>query len=540
MNIKKSNSLKTMIGLSIALMFIFNMVGQTAAGMTDNTQPITIFYDPTDRVTTNGAMSIRQAGMDLSPVQMIPVTSGSQLLQEIKNLDGVAVYVFHGSREGWTVGQEFVRNAPLANAISNSPGQTHLMAACYSDDLAQKITNKEVGNLFGNMDVEIAKVMMIDMLINHYAEYGNGYTNVDVAQEKLDTYIQDNGMKLLRRLLDPIEPLGFFIDGGIKNVYTSSYTGLSGFYPSQISESMGSQVASNALNTFLSLIGQLDDVGLSIEFDWTKTSISGNAWRTWYTSSTQVIRMVQYDVRTWYSASDYVAYYYNTLEAGLELNLNDLKAALKGTPSGDKCKNLGLAKVCSVVKAGTWSVVVGGSATYTFSHTYTNSPASTTYSILVNGYASANHPTGFSSWSLFVDVSRVWEIGYKISKGSLSYEGTLLQATIGGQLKLTRSATTGIKLTFAIYATVAAGVSFPGTVVNFNILLVLAAGQFEWNANGVWQGSMVYGGIWAGITGKVFFIPIPSDAHLSGAYTIWNSLGRNVNAELDDLADDLL
>ncbi|MFW9996126.1 MAG: hypothetical protein ACFFD4_29060 [Candidatus Odinarchaeota archaeon] len=454
--------------LAIIAVLLINIAGIPVIGSNNATNVIVVLYDPTDDVTIEAANRLQNIGSDYGNVQLLSITTGEQLIHTINKLNVPVIYAFHGSSSCWTIAGQQLSVDRIAIAIQESPSPAHFLAACNSMVLEKMVTGKFIGSLMDDFDIEIAMVILDQMMIDYYSTRGFNNQVIKSKQDQLDNYIKENAHQLLNRLVAPERPLIEIYDA-----YDPSYAGPSGFNGQEnIYVKTMSDVTSYAINTALGIFEKFKIVpGLKFSFSPYLHDIAGQAVYTSYYYET-ISRWER--IRWWYSTTDWVHFSYYSIEVGFDFSVTDFL---------DRNNNDGQGSSSGITfslktRVAEPSAAFGGRIKYV-SDINTYDPASSSiYQSMVDSWLTLNkEPTGFSG-SGYVQVDYGYEVSLKISGQGYTYEGTLLKGIAGVRfdLSISQGLVTIRGLAFAL-GTVGIDVSF--AKLSLNVVVILLGAETE-------------------------------------------------------------
>ena len=502
-NIRKKltiKKLKLFLGFVIISVFLMNvMMVATAEMLTPKPAPVAVLYDPMDTTLTNTATSIANYVAGFTAVKMIPVFQAKDLLTLIAGISNPIVYVFHGNTYGWKVGNDFVANTILSSDIKKSPSPANFFVVCDSDVLAQTISNKYIGNLFGITDAQVGLVLIEQQLLSYYSTRGLTQLQYTQSNSNLQTYIQKNGMNLFSRLYHPVQPLYYCTF--YSEEYSSSNDGPSRFDITSTSspstpETQAFQNAVAAIQQLVSLLNKIPGLTLSINIAY--KTITGNAIYTWGVPFS--CTPVGEGVEMMYSSVDY----------GISFNYvqfsTSVSYAAEGSDPGTEGHSFSVSalgvSLDLTIDPGVPSLSTGGNLGYTSDVAYTVSPSNGNYQSVVNTWIYSNIPAGW-------EVNLYFQLGntYGVS-GSATYDGNTLEVDIGsillaGRVTFSIDTSGNVVVGGSIFATahIDPSLTFPivGTIVGVDLkFLVVGLGvEGQWTS-GIFTSVSYFGVDFAG------------------------------------------
>jgi len=312
----------------------------------------------------------------------------------------------------------------------------------------------------------------------------------------------------------------------IKNVYTSSYTGKSGFY--DVTQTVkATSLSGKGLvdDAIVGLSSKLDDIGLFKTSDWDKVVVKGNAWKTWYTSVTTTSRFQTIETRTWYSATDVVEFYYLKYHGNFGASGSAFTDKLDAIPELCYTKTstteifgreveVDVFKICGYLTSVSTSFEFGADFTYIDSTNlvYTNSPSSNSYRIFVDDWISKNIEAkkGWDFSNSYIGMDLEVTFGIKIYDelftGNKIYQNdNFMTVGLGGSLDYTKLSGDDFKLTGNAYTTATKQLSLNGYFdLTAKALILPVAGAVTYSASSdSWSGDL-YGGFYGQFSGTVF------------------------------------
>ena len=494
--------LTVLLGIVIISVFVANVLVIATAGiLTPKPASVTILYDPTDTVLATTAINIQNYIGEFTAVHLVPVAQAKNLLTLIARISNPIVYVFHGNTAGWKVGNDFVTNTILSAAIEKSPSTAHFFVACNSDVLALMISNKYIGSLLGITDAQVGTLMIEEQLLSYFSTRGltqDQYTQLDT---NLQTYIKDNGMAILSRMIHPVQPLRLPTEcSGSDTEYDSSYAGPSGFYVTSNSitgtynqAQLQGTPLSGQVTAAVNILNNIQSIpGVKFTITGASHSVTGNAVYSYDTVSCPPGSGVY--IITWYSIVNYAAFNYYSFSVSGSINVqiptSPTTVTLSTTsttssPSGPSLLEYGITFHAPTLVSGydvyvstTPSVEpsskIGGSLGYATGVTYTQAPPNSNCLSITTQWINSNVQPNTWQTGLYAEIDITYAVNINVVIAGYTFPFNVANFLVGDKFVISADANNNLLVKQVQESNVAEYLQFSSTL---NLVLASASVQ---------------------------------------------------------------
>jgi hypothetical protein len=173
----------------------------------NNSENITIVYDSTESITTEGAKEVFSIVSKYhEDINLIEAKNFKDIKKILSKENLIIIYYFHGSKDAMYVNDEKISWELLGDKIKNSPTKHHIIESCNSQYL-NKISNIYGINFGVDIDISIIHVLSKVSEIFNRNIYSKEKRLSDEINRELTNYVYKNIENITYKTLIPEKPL---------------------------------------------------------------------------------------------------------------------------------------------------------------------------------------------------------------------------------------------------------------------------------------------------------------------------------------------